>query len=411
MSTAFAQSASEGACDKGNAEACFYTGAEYAQGKGVPSDKKKAIEFFLKACDGGVPDGCNTSGVLTERGDGNVKKDYALAVQYFERGCLMGHDDACSWAVDMRKNEHEVRDLVRTGMLYEKGCLAGSPFACKDGVPYFFNGFNGKYPGVQNLKLAGQLAEKSCNPKGRFSCYVAEVVYGNPQSEFFSADKALKYTKIGCESGVAQSCSNLGGIYESIGEKELTAETLERACQLGMQNVCPIAQSWRRYVTELAAYEKELRERNSTLNQFFAKGQYGAAVNMAIRQWSSLPQAEKAARAAMSAGRMGDINTQDLLVLASWFRDGPVRSSADRELASRGTGLEGSFGEGTNTAGAAAARYKALYGDTAPTPSVRREPQQATSVPSSSSIAAQVRDKYRQAHCGGAKIPSSTVCR
>lgn len=69
------QSPSESACQSGDAEACFYTGAEYAQGQGVPADKQQAVQFFLKSCDMGIPDGCSTSGILISMGEGNLEKN------------------------------------------------------------------------------------------------------------------------------------------------------------------------------------------------------------------------------------------------------------------------------------------------------------------------------------------------
>ena len=49
-------STNEIACSKGGAEACFYAGADYAQGSnGLPVSMPKAAELFTKACALGVP--------------------------------------------------------------------------------------------------------------------------------------------------------------------------------------------------------------------------------------------------------------------------------------------------------------------------------------------------------------------
>lgn len=98
----YAQSPSEATCNKGDAEACFYTGAEYAQGQGTTENKQIAVQFFLKSCDLGIPDGCSTAGHLLARGEGNLQANVEQGTQYMERACAMGHVDGCSQAVGYR---------------------------------------------------------------------------------------------------------------------------------------------------------------------------------------------------------------------------------------------------------------------------------------------------------------------
>ena len=90
------QSPSQAACAAGDGEACFYTGAEYAQGQGVPENKQRAVDYFLRACNLGVPDGCNTAGYLMSVGEGNLERNVELGVEYMAQACTMGHEDGCS---------------------------------------------------------------------------------------------------------------------------------------------------------------------------------------------------------------------------------------------------------------------------------------------------------------------------
>ena len=101
-----------------------------------------------------------------------------------------------------------------------------------------------------------------------------------------------------------------------------------------------------------------------------------------------------------AAGSYSGFSTSNLYVLSLWFPGEAAGAAADRELAARGTGLEGRFGEGTNTAGAADARYRAAYGDSPP--SYSSPVSSASSAPpmkSASQISAETRDRYRWAHC------------
>ena len=122
--------------------------------------------------------------------------------------------------------------------------------------------------------------------------------------------------------------------------------------------------------------------------------------------------AQRAILAARNAGRMGDVATNDLYAAALWFSSGPVRQAADAEMAARGTGLEGTFGTGTNTAGAADARWRELYGSSAPSYSSSASSVTPPSVASAAEISAATRDRYRYAHCvmSGSNT-SASVCQ
>lgn len=133
-------------------------------------------------------------------------------------------------------------------------------------------------------------------------------------------------------------------------------------------------------------------------------------------QLRSGPLAKEVVKTAIRQNSMGALNTQTLYVLASWFRDGPVNAAVARHLRARGTGLEGTFGTGTNTPGAAEARWRTANGGSANAyggyrPSASSVPAPAPMM-SSSSAAEATRRRYRTAHCemaGSNRI--TAVCR
>ncbi len=55
------------ACHYGLAISCSSLGLSYASGKGVKQDYVKAKEFFGKACDGGIEDGCKNYAILNKK--------------------------------------------------------------------------------------------------------------------------------------------------------------------------------------------------------------------------------------------------------------------------------------------------------------------------------------------------------
>jgi TPR repeat protein len=412
---ASAQTESEPACNAGDAEACFYTGAEYAQGIGAPEDKQKAVTFFLKACDGGIPDGCSTSGVLIRAGEGNLEKDVVKGVEYQERACAMGHVDGCEWALGNRISAtSEAYDLKKAIATAKAGCDAGVEKACSWGGNWSWDGSKGKYPDMVNITDAGWFAERNCARDDIMGCYIAERAFADPESAAFDAEKGLKYSLINCnEKANEGSCRNVGGVYLDIGEQKLGAQYMRKACGMGHEEGCRVATEWETYFKEVEAQKARIAARDKIINDLVSAGRYGDAVYAALFQIATKEHAEKAALAARSAGAMGQVRTEDLYALALWFQSGPVRAAADAEMSARGTGLEGTFGTGTNEPGMADARWKNLYGGSAP----RYTSSTSTSAPPSRTFgagdaAAQTREKYRWAHCTMAgSNPDAAVCR
>ena len=84
------------ACQSGNAEGCFYAGAEIA-----PNNKQSAMPYFIRACDLGVPDGCFYVGRWQLYGEGNIRQDRSAALDNFERACSVGHYEGCEFGYDV----------------------------------------------------------------------------------------------------------------------------------------------------------------------------------------------------------------------------------------------------------------------------------------------------------------------
>lgn len=408
-------SPSESACRGGDAESCFYTGAEYAQGMGVPENKQTAVTYFLKSCDMGIPDGCSTSGILISTGEGNLQRDVLLGVQYMERACAMGHVDGCSRALGHRISASSpARDYARAFETARAGCEAGVENPCYWGLDWAWDGDGGKYPEMVDMPTAGWFAEEACNRyhdlKG---CDVAARIYANPEAATFDPIKGLTYSMIRCdEQKSGGDCRNVGGVYLDIGEYELGALYMRRACDYGLASICDYATEWETYNREMAEYEAQMAARDAQINGLISQGLYGDAVSVAINSMGSREHAERAILAARSAGRMGEVSTNDLYAAALWFQSGSVRSIADAELAARGTGLEGTFGTGTNEPGMADARWRELYGSSAPVYSSGSSVSQPARTPSAAEISAATRDRYRWAHCTMAgSNTSASVCQ
>ncbi len=372
-----------------------------------------AIPFFLRACDRGMPEGCTTAGLLILDGAGDLEANPEAGMHILETGCKRGDNKGCESTVGyLTAENHPMADRARVVDVLIEGCKTGSMWACGWGARAALDGYSGQYPEMTDISKAVTIGEMGCQKGNLSACVVSETIFGDPSSQLFDAAKSLEYSEVNCDSDIAESCNNLARVYYLIEELELGTVAYEKACQLGMQQTCTESREFRDYLTAKAAYDAAEAERSAAINSLINAGRYGEAVNTAIYEYGSANALETAVRSAQQAGAMSSLSTQDLYVVASWFSSGDVRRIADAEMSARGTGLEGQFGTGTNTAGAADARWKELYGSSMPTARASSPSSQPAATFGAGDAAAQVRDKYRYAHCEMAGSNSnSPVCR
>jgi TPR repeat protein len=78
-----------------NSLACFKLGMLYTgNGQNGLVERDRAVYWFQKAADMDEKNACNVMGVMHERGDENVVKDYQKAFEYYTKGAQLGSLDA-----------------------------------------------------------------------------------------------------------------------------------------------------------------------------------------------------------------------------------------------------------------------------------------------------------------------------
>ena len=84
-------------CGSGEARACYRLGWFHEQGDEVPRNVKKALELYVKACDGHMFVACRALGFLYGGGgeDVGVEPNKKLAADYYARACAGGITAAC----------------------------------------------------------------------------------------------------------------------------------------------------------------------------------------------------------------------------------------------------------------------------------------------------------------------------
>ncbi|MFQ5482998.1 MAG: tetratricopeptide repeat protein [Nitrospinaceae bacterium] len=81
-----------GLCEKGNSLACFKVAEKF---RTLDRDNKKALEYYLKSCDGGWITACNNAGILTQMQGQQYSKYWKKAAKLFQKGCEADESNAC----------------------------------------------------------------------------------------------------------------------------------------------------------------------------------------------------------------------------------------------------------------------------------------------------------------------------
>jgi TPR repeat protein/thiol-disulfide isomerase/thioredoxin len=128
------------ACAGGVASACGSLGFDYARGKGVRHDAKKALELLTRACNAGdraecgylgrcLRDGlplsnCENSPLIDKKNDPAARKDPSKALSMFNKGCRLDDLRSCSEAGAMLLSNMSgvPPDVSRAIRFLEKAC-------------------------------------------------------------------------------------------------------------------------------------------------------------------------------------------------------------------------------------------------------------------------------------------------
>lgn len=163
-----------------------------AQKKATPAPPKPVTQAEVKhICDGKTPKECNDMGVKFEN-----SKDYERAKLCYQKACDDNEGIACS----------------NLGSLHQK------------------------LKGKEESEIL-KIFMKSCNLGNKYGCYNAANFYrlGRGTEHDFAAARKL-YEKSCLELNHAQSCSNLGGMYQfSLGVKTADSKTAKKFYKMGCE--------------------------------------------------------------------------------------------------------------------------------------------------------------------------------
>ncbi|WP_104697050.1 MULTISPECIES: tetratricopeptide repeat protein [unclassified Helicobacter] len=164
-----------------------------------------AKEFYTKACNAGIMDGCSGLGTLYERGLG-VIQNLQKAKEYYQFACnrknafgcfhlrLIEEGDLALEYYINSCNDDDALSCLKVGNLYYRG----------SGIP-------------KDLKSAAIYYQKSCNLRNAQGCFNLGILYRNGEGELEADSEialayfylAKQYLLTECQKGVASSCNLL----------------------------------------------------------------------------------------------------------------------------------------------------------------------------------------------------------
>lgn len=143
-----------GASHRRYAPSCFSIASMYLSGQ-PKLDVAKAMEYFDKACVAGSNEACYNLAVMYRRGMKGVSPDVDRAEKYYDQSCSAGNAKSCFGvaALSMQKKESG-----RALHYFEKSCLLGYPWGCSNAVVMLTNG-DGVPKDLERAKRLRELGE------------------------------------------------------------------------------------------------------------------------------------------------------------------------------------------------------------------------------------------------------------
>jgi len=120
------------ASEAGDAEANYWIGEAYEQGRGVATDQREATRWFQKGAQMGDPSSQNSLAINLAEGNG-ARKDTARAIEWFQKSAEQGnYEAACNLTLHYMRGEGVAKDyvlalmwgLIADRIATETGCLS-----------------------------------------------------------------------------------------------------------------------------------------------------------------------------------------------------------------------------------------------------------------------------------------------
>lgn len=179
----------------------------YIVGRDVPRDLGRGAQLYLKICDGGVAEACNTVGEIYEQVPGFEVSPSRVA-ELYRRACDGGVAAGC---LNLGLFMSAAGNLEAGADLYDRACSAGLAAGCHHLAAAFEVG-----EGVQqNIPHAVELYDEACTADLYVDSCLAlaslftesTIVTPDPVRAASYNQRALQIYEQGCEAGNATDCT------------------------------------------------------------------------------------------------------------------------------------------------------------------------------------------------------------
>jgi TPR repeat protein len=206
-------------CNKGSAESCYNLGVIWQK---APSEVKPDLSWeeieayhrkrneryrgvFLKACDGGVAQGCDRLAfVLMSLKAPNTEVDDA-----WQRACNLGHGPACSLFAGRFLYSAERRDVKRGRALLDRGCRLGQAHSCLQLADTYLTPVDGAKPTTEDVVQGLAVLKDACTSQ-QSSCSKLGVLYTEGKVVPKNEAMGLSYYEQSCALGNQMACAEAG---------------------------------------------------------------------------------------------------------------------------------------------------------------------------------------------------------
>jgi TPR repeat protein len=191
------------ACALDVAEGCLRHGVALVQGSGVPADLAAGLLQVQRGCDLGHIDACEYIAMNEDRGE----EAGARAARVADERCRPGRADACFAAGDLYLREQVVpRDEKKAFRYLDRACKAGHVRACQGVARMYEKGVGVRADPARALRLH----RKHCDSGDLDSCCYLGLLAAEGRLVERAPEQALARWDDACNRGSGSCCLNAG---------------------------------------------------------------------------------------------------------------------------------------------------------------------------------------------------------
>jgi len=238
----------KGLAAQGHANAQYFLGRMYYEGKGVAQDYKQALDWYAKAAEQGDASAQSNLGIMYDNGQGVVQDyvqavywyakaaaqgyayaQFSLGVMYYEgKGVAQDYKQALDWYAKAAEQGWLASPHIYLGRMYYEGKGVAQDYkqaahwygkAAEQGLAsaqYFLGRMYYEGKGVaQDYKQALDWYAKAAEQGDAYAQYFLGRMYANGQGVAKDYKQALDWYAKAAEQGDAYAQSNLGVMYET----------------------------------------------------------------------------------------------------------------------------------------------------------------------------------------------------